>query len=316
MQFALRKGLAAVACAATLVVSTTDASNAAGSKIMHLPTGSLKHDYVVGKNQVLRVNQKVMLGKRRVTLQGGKLDLIGRIDIPTGGTLVVNGGELKGKGSIVVHPGGLLRFTGNLKKSLSGVQILNAGVIQWGGTGAILCRNGTSVKNTGTIYLSNGSGSNSKYPATTATFLNRGFLIDISRGRGATIHGNVMNYGTIKVNEANCEGGLGAIPTPTLITIIGTFGSSTGTFQTTIRSDYYGQLYITGAANINGGTMAYVLSPTSYVPPNANYYDVINAGSIGGSPGDFTTFTPSPFLFAHQKVTSGGRTKYQLYSYN
>lgn len=325
MQVTPRKFLPPLCLAAATFTAMTGVSHAISKIVLAVPGGVLNRNYIVYKNQSLEVNQPVKLGKGRVILKGGTLLLNNSIEVPAGTMFPIYGGTFKGNGTIVVRAGGVLQFTGPLKKNLLGIGIQNAGTLAWGGSGKILCGNGTSVKNTGTMYLNNGFRKKDVYPATTAKFENRGFVIDISQGKGATIHGNVMNYGCIKINEkapaASAARGhrtpeLGAMPTPTLIQITGTFGSATCTFQTTINASYYGQLYSAGAVYINGGTLKYVLDPTTYAPPNANTYDIINAGSIGGTPGDFATFTPTPFLFQRQKPVVGGRTMYELYSYN
>lgn len=327
MQVTPRKMLPALGLAAAALASMANVSHAA-PQILRLPGGNLTHKVTVGKHQLLRVNFPVKLLKgAHIVLDGGTIELNSSLEIAPGAILPVRGGELKGLGKIVVRPSGTFRLTGSKQKKISGLHIENAGILEWGGTGRILCGNGTVVNNTGTMYLNNGANKHAAYPATTAKFENHGSVIDISQGRGATIQGNFMNYGAFKMNakapdhlmknrhhiRRGAHQNVGVYPTSTLIMITGTFGSANSTFQTTINASYYGQLYVPGSVSL-GGTFKYVLSPTT-LNPGAGPYDVILAGAIGVS--DFAAFTsdPTPFRFTHQKNLSGSPKKYQLVNY-
>jgi hypothetical protein len=270
-------------------------------------------------------NNVTLPHKGSLVLNGGTLMVKKRLVIPGGAKVIVYDGELDGDGEVEVRPGGQLFFSGNKSKHLKGIKIINQGDVTWGGKGRIDCDADTVFQNDGNLYLSNG---NHVHERGQAQFTNRGLIKDISRGQGATIDGNLTNFGRIELNAAAAPNPSRsrrgrkkpmepfALPTPTLVTITGTLGTSGSTFQTTIRSDYYGQLYVSGTVTLSGGTLKYVLDPTTYLPPNANTYDIINAGTIGGTPGDFTSFLPSPFRFDRQKITVNSRRMYQLYSFN
>jgi hypothetical protein len=269
-------------------------------------------------------NNVTLSAKKQLVLNGGVLVVRQRLVIPSGQAVIVYDGELDGDGEVEVSHGAYLYFAGGRSKHLKNITIVNKGQVSWGGMGRIDCDSGTTFRNDGTMYLSNGKPSHDRGEA---QFINRGMIMDVSRGQGATIDGNLINYGRIELNEADAPtprrshrgrkkpGSPMAMPTPSLVVITGTFGSSSGTFQTTIRSDYYGQLYTSSSVSL-GGTFKYVLDPTSHVPPNANVYDIIVAGAIGSSNFSSFTSTPTPFLFATRKYPTTSPKKFQLYSYN
>jgi len=311
------------------VVVGTVLSNIAPVFAEDFPGGYYQVPKLIGPNDTLTVqpDDTVYIGPGgTVEVNGGTLEILGAVELLKGGRLTVTGtGKLIGQkanepltgmsGAIIVHPGATATFTGEGDKTIDDLVIDNAGFLDWGGKGNIKCGPSVQIKNDGTMQVSNGEW---QIDSSIDVFLNRG-LIFVNKGDKGTVPGNLDNRGEIHVGVLGKGGVEGKSPQPTVMLISGNgnVGQPGSLFTSTMTSSSYGQLSSTGTININGGTMKYVLSPTTYVPSNAYNHDVLKAITIGGT-GLFDYFIPSGAAFRFDKTLQQTASPhyYRLYSYN